>query len=122
MTILIVTDNPVLNIGLRTIIVGEFPDITIFEAETLQKTLSLTFPQSVNTMILDGVTDGKDIANTAFPYRRRPRKPGAQSEGETCRRLARSQQNQPRYCPYCRNRTEGTGALQAQDLSEVAGT
>jgi hypothetical protein len=43
MTILIVTDNPVLNIGLRTIIVGGFPDITIFEAETLQKTLSLTF-------------------------------------------------------------------------------
>lgn len=62
MTILIVTDNPTLNIGLRTIIIGEFPDIAILEAETLQKTLTLTLGQSVNTMILDaGVSDGKDM-------------------------------------------------------------
>lgn len=63
MTILIVTDNPALKIGLRTIIIGEFPDITIFESETLQKALSLTFTQSVGTMILDaGAADGKDLA------------------------------------------------------------
>ncbi|MDR6805060.1 DNA-binding NarL/FixJ family response regulator [Dyadobacter sp. BE34] len=63
MAILIVTDNPTLNIGLRTIIIGEFPDITIFEAETLQKTLVLTFGQPVNIVVLDaGVADGKNIA------------------------------------------------------------
>jgi DNA-binding NarL/FixJ family response regulator len=64
MAILIVTDNPTLNIGLRTIIIGEFPDITIFEAETLQKTLTLTFGQPVDTMVLDaGVADGKNMAS-----------------------------------------------------------
>ncbi|MBO9613372.1 MAG: response regulator transcription factor [Dyadobacter sp.] len=63
MAILIVTDNPTLNIGLRTIIIGEFPDITIFEAETLQKTLALNFGQPVNIVVLDaGVADGKNIA------------------------------------------------------------
>jgi len=63
MAILIVTDNPTLNIGLRTIIIGEFPDITIFEAETLQKTLVLTSNQPVNIVVLDaGVADGKNIA------------------------------------------------------------
>ncbi len=62
MAILIVTDNPTLNIGLRTIIIGEFPDITIFEAETLHKTLALTFGQPVNTLVLDaGVADGKNM-------------------------------------------------------------
>lgn len=63
MTILIVTDNPTLNIGLRTIIIGEFPDIHILEAETLQKALTLTLAQPVSTMIVDaGVADGKDMA------------------------------------------------------------
>lgn len=60
MTILIVTDNPALNIGLRTIIIGEFPDITILEAETLQKTLNSA--PSAGMMILDaGVPDAKDM-------------------------------------------------------------
>ncbi len=63
MAILIVTDNPTLNIGLRTIVIGEFPDIAIFEAESLQRTLTSSFGQPVNTMILDaGVADGKDMS------------------------------------------------------------
>lgn len=62
MAILIVTDNPTLNIGLRTIIIGEFPDIAILEAESLQRALTSPFGQPVNTMILDaGVADGKDM-------------------------------------------------------------
>ena len=63
MAILIVTDNPVLNIGLRSIIISEFPDYQILESDTLQNSLSLDQKEQISTLVLDaGVSDGKDAS------------------------------------------------------------
>lgn len=63
MAILIITDNPVLNIGLRSIIVSEFPDATILESATLRDGITTGLVHSIHTLILDiGVSDGKDAS------------------------------------------------------------
>ena len=63
MAILIVTDNPVLNIGLRSIIISEFPDDQILESDTMQNSLSLSQKEHISTLVLDaGVSDGKDAS------------------------------------------------------------
>lgn len=63
MTILIVTDNPIFTIGLRSVIKSEYPDAMILETDTVQNCLRLSSQQEAQMMILDvGVVDGKDTA------------------------------------------------------------
>ncbi|GGN06310.1 DNA-binding response regulator [Dyadobacter beijingensis] len=63
MAILIVTDNPALNIGLRSIIISEFDDTLILESDSLQSSLSAYQTGQVKTLVLDaGVVDGKDAS------------------------------------------------------------
>lgn len=63
MTILIVTDNPIFTIGLRSVIKSEYPDAIILETNTVQNCLRLPSQQEAQMMILDvGVVDGKDTA------------------------------------------------------------
>ncbi|WP_353718993.1 LuxR C-terminal-related transcriptional regulator [Dyadobacter sp. 676] len=52
-----------MNIGLRSIIVSEFPDSRILEADTIQNSLLLSNNFRIGTVILDaGVSDGKDAS------------------------------------------------------------
>ncbi|GGH55588.1 DNA-binding response regulator [Dyadobacter endophyticus] len=61
MTILIVTDNPLFSIGLRSVIENEYPDAKILETDTVQNCQGLCSPDEAQMMILDvGVIDGKD--------------------------------------------------------------
>lgn len=63
MTILIVTDNPIFTIGLRSVIKSEYPDAIILETDTVQNCQRLSTQQEAQMMILDiGVVDGKDMA------------------------------------------------------------
>ncbi|MGN7890334.1 DNA-binding response regulator [Dyadobacter sp. 22481] len=61
MTILIVTDNPLFTIGLRSVIKSDYPDVEILETDSVQNSIGLSVPQQVQMLILDvGVIDGKD--------------------------------------------------------------
>lgn len=62
MTILIVTDNPLFTIGMRSVIEGVLMSARIYETDSLQNSLTLDPEAPFLLMVLDAtVRDGKDI-------------------------------------------------------------
>ncbi|KAA0993380.1 response regulator transcription factor [Dyadobacter aurulentus] len=61
MTILIVTDSPLFEVGLQAIIKSEFSEAQILQTNTLKSSIALSAGKPVHMMLLDAsVDDGKD--------------------------------------------------------------
>ena len=64
MTILIVTDNHLFSLAIRTIIKSQYPDIPIFETDTIRNAIELAQVSKFRAMILDiGAADAKEIVS-----------------------------------------------------------